>query len=107
MLTMYRYVFPGIGQGAILSQATRVTDLMVYASGAALPDMLLPEEIAEGMLYPSLSRIREVSQYVILKVIRAAQTDQVDRAVDLRGMSDKKLSAWIAEKMYDPFREAI
>lgn len=97
-------MFPGIGQGAILSQATRVTSPMVYASGAALPDMLLPEEIAAGMLYPGLDRIREVSRHVVLKVIRAAQQDGVDRAMHLRQMSDKELSLWILENMYDPFK---
>jgi malate dehydrogenase (oxaloacetate-decarboxylating)(NADP+) len=100
-----RYVFPGIGQGAILSKATHVTDAMVYASGAALPEMLLHEEIAEGMLYPHLDRIREVSCHVILKVIRAAQADGVDQATELRQMSDEELGAWIAERMYDPFKE--
>lgn len=77
---------------------------MVYASGAALPDILLPEEIAAGMLYPSLDRIRDISRHVVLKVVRAAQQDKVDCAEHLRHMNDEQLSLWIIEKMYDPFK---
>lgn len=77
---------------------------MIYASGAALPDILTSEEAAAGMLYPSLHRIRDVSRHVVLEVIRAAQQDKVDRAEHLRHMDDKELSLWILGKMYDPFQ---
>lgn len=77
---------------------------MIYNSGAALPEKLLPEEIEEGELYPSLERIREVSRHVVLRVIRAAQEDKVDRNTELRDMSDEQLDKWILEKMYDPFK---
>ena len=90
--------------GAILSQTTRITDDMIYASGAALPELLTEEELAAGMLYPALDRIREVSQHVVLKVIRAAQQNKVDRVTSLRGMSDDDLKKWIEARMYDPFK---
>lgn len=77
---------------------------MVYASGASLPDLLTEEEKSTGMLYPSLERIREVSQHVVLKVIRAAQQNDVDRNTSLRKMSDNDLKKWISDKMYDPFK---
>lgn len=99
-----RYVFPGIGLGTILSQATQVTDNMIYASGAALPDKLTKDELAAAMLYPALDRTREISRHVTLKVIRAAQSDKVDRATDLREMNDESLEKWIDGKMYDPFK---
>lgn len=80
---------------------------MIYASGAGLPDMLTTDETAAGMLYPALNRIRQVSQHVALKVIRAAQKNQVDRAVGLRNISDDDLKKWIGEKMYDPVKAEI
>ena len=79
---------------------------MIYASGAALPAMLTSEEIAQGMLYPSLDRIRDVSLHVTRNVIRAAQQDKVDRAKELRNMQDAELDDWIREKMYDPFKDS-
>lgn len=102
-----RYVFPGIGLGTILSQAKHITDNMIYASGAALPDKLTKDELAAAMLYPALDRTREISRYVVLKVIRAAQSDEVDRATDLREMDDKSLEEWIHGKMYDPFKFGV
>ncbi|KAM5354542.1 hypothetical protein ACJ41O_001189 [Fusarium nematophilum] len=55
------YVFPGLGLGAILSKAGRVTDNMVYAAGEALAESVTPDEIQDGLIYPRLERIRSVS----------------------------------------------
>ncbi|GAM91168.1 hypothetical protein ANO11243_092150 [Dothideomycetidae sp. 11243] len=98
------YVFPGIGLGTILSKAAHVTDGMIYASGAALPEMMTSDETHIGMLYPALDRIRRVSQHVAFSVIRAAQKDGVDREEKLRDISDEKLHEYVWEKMYDPFQ---
>jgi malate dehydrogenase (oxaloacetate-decarboxylating)(NADP+) len=99
------YVFPGIGLGTILSKAVQVTSNMIYASGEALPTMITEEEKEKALLYPNITRIRDVSARVALKVIRAAQKDNVDRLHHLRDMDDEKLEDWIKEKMYDPHKE--
>lgn len=99
------YVFPGIGLGTILSKAVQVTPGMIYASGEALPTMITPEEKELALLYPAITRIRDVSARVALLVIRAAQKDNVDRIHHLRDMSDDTLEAWIKDKMYDPHQE--
>jgi malate dehydrogenase (oxaloacetate-decarboxylating)(NADP+) len=99
------YVFPGIGLGTILSKAVQVTDRMIYASGEALPTMISDEEKALSLLYPKITRIRDVSARVALYVIRAAQKDNVDRLHHLREMDDAELERWIKERMYDPHRE--
>jgi malate dehydrogenase (oxaloacetate-decarboxylating)(NADP+) len=100
-----RYVFPGIGLGAILSKAVSVTQNMIYASAEALSTSLLPEEVAENWLYPDIRRIRDVSVIVTRGVIRAAQTDGVDRELALRNISDEELEEFIRQRMYDPFKE--
>jgi malate dehydrogenase (oxaloacetate-decarboxylating)(NADP+) len=99
------YVFPGIGLGTILCKAIQVTDGMIYASGESLSTALTPAEISVGCLYPEITRIREVSVRVARFVIRAAQTDNVDRLPHLREMSDAQLEDWITTKMYDPHAE--
>ncbi|OJI80672.1 hypothetical protein ABZX51_007592 [Aspergillus tubingensis] len=101
------YVFPGIGLGTILSKSVKVTDSMIYASGEALSKALLPEEIERGLLYPDLTRIREVSVVVARNVIRAAQEAKVDRETALRSMSDENLDAWIKARMYNPHTEVL
>ena len=99
------YVFPGIGLGTILCKAVQVTSDMIYASGEALPTMITEEEKQLALLYPDITRIRDVSARVALYVIRAAQKDNVDRLHHLRDMKDSVLEAWIKEKMYDPHKE--
>ncbi|KAJ5485429.1 NADP-dependent malic enzyme [Penicillium diatomitis] len=99
------YVFPGIGLGSILSKAVRVTDSMIYASGEALSAALTAEELERGLLYPDITRIREVSVVVTRKVMRAAMADGVDRETALRKMSDSDLDNYIKARMYDPHTE--
>ncbi|KAF1931776.1 NADP-dependent malic enzyme [Didymella exigua CBS 183.55] len=99
------YVFPGIGLGAILSKATSVTQDMIYASAESLSTSLNEQEVADGWLYPDIRRIREVSVIVTRGVIRAAQQNGVDRAVELRNYSDEELDAYIVDSMYNPFKD--
>ncbi|KAF1350279.1 NADP-dependent malic enzyme [Lizonia empirigonia] len=99
------YVFPGIGLGAILSKATSVTQDMIYASAESLSTSLNKQEVADGWLYPDIRRIREVSVIVTRGVIRAAQQNGVDRASELRNLSDEELDAHIVESMYNPFKD--
>jgi malate dehydrogenase (oxaloacetate-decarboxylating)(NADP+) len=99
------YVFPGIGLGTILCKAVTVTSRMIYASGAALPTTITEEEKEMALLYPDITRIREVSVVVARYVIRAAQKDNVDRIHHLREINDRELDQWIREKMYDPHAE--
>ncbi|KAG4217350.1 hypothetical protein PC116_g34169, partial [Phytophthora cactorum] len=46
------YVFPGLGLGAILAKATKITDEMVYTSAASLAESLNAEEVHTGLIYP-------------------------------------------------------
>ena len=54
------------------------------------------------MLYPEITRIREVSVVVARQVIRQAQRERLDREKSIRDMSDAELDAWIRARMYDP-----
>jgi malate dehydrogenase (oxaloacetate-decarboxylating)(NADP+) len=99
------YVFPGIGLGTILSKAVKVTSGMIFASGEAIPTILTEEEKEMALLYPDITRIREVSVVVARYVIRAAQKDNVDRIHHLREINDQELDDYIRHKMYDPHAE--
>ena len=96
------YVFPGIGLGTILCQATHVSQDMIYASAVGLVKSLNEDEIAKGWLYPELSRIREVSVSVAREVIRAAHAGNLDRKKFLQKLSDEALDDYIRKAMYDP-----
>lgn len=99
------YVFPGIGLGTILCKATMVTQSMIYASATSLSTALTKSEVVQGLLYPEIERIRDVSVLVAIGVIRAAQEAGVDRETQLKGMSHQELEKWVRSKMYDPLEE--
>ena len=68
-----RFVFPGIGLGSLLAQATSITDTMIEASAIAVSESLTHDEEEHELLYPRITLIREISTNVALKVIRTAQ----------------------------------
>ena len=103
---MLSYVFPSIGMGAILSKATTITQSMIYASATSLANSLSYSEEDEGYIYPAIERIRDVSVFVTMGVIRAAQEARVDREVRIREMGDAELESWVRSKMYDPHHES-
>ena len=75
---------------------------MVEASSLGLADALTPEERADDLLYPRVDRIRAISVHIARAVIRAAQKAGVDRAPDLRAMSDAELTKFVEERMWNP-----
>lgn len=96
------YVFPGIGLGTILCQATHVSQDMIYASAVGLVKALNEDEKRKGWIYPELTRIREVSVSVAREVIRAAHAGNLDRKKYLQKLSDEELDDFIRKSMYDP-----
>ncbi|PHH73918.1 hypothetical protein CDD80_3477 [Ophiocordyceps camponoti-rufipedis] len=101
------YVFPGLGLGAILAKATRVTDNMVYTSAEALAGTLNSEEAQRGLIYPRIERVREASVVVAREVMKAARRDGVSGLSDAmwnewEEWGDVALTAYIKRRIYDP-----
>ncbi|KAK0727233.1 hypothetical protein B0T26DRAFT_671927 [Lasiosphaeria miniovina] len=101
------YVFPGIGLGAILAKASRVTDNMIYTSAAALAGSLNAEEIHKGLIYPRIERVREANIIVAREVMKAARRDGVSTLpeaqwVEWEEWGDPALTKFIKERVYDP-----
>jgi len=103
------YIFPGLGLGAILSKATKVTDEMVYASAVALSKSLTPEEGAMGLIYPRIDRVREASVVVAREVMKAARRENVSQLDDTlwsewSEWGDSVMDSWIKdpENSYNP-----
>ncbi|WVR06598.1 hypothetical protein IAU60_003630 [Kwoniella sp. DSM 27419] len=84
-------VFPGIGFGALQAGAKSVSSSMITASAIALSEALTEEEKSSKLLYPRLTRIREVSAAVAAGVVRKAQEEGLDTAEHLRGLDDAAL----------------
>ncbi|KDQ16653.1 hypothetical protein BOTBODRAFT_30567 [Botryobasidium botryosum FD-172 SS1] len=96
------YIFPGLGLGSLLAQATRVTSSMVEAASIALADSLTDEERAADLIYPRLARIRDISAEIAISVIKTAISEGVDRSPKLRKMDDASLLAHVKSKMWTP-----
>jgi len=71
------YIFPGVGLGVITSQSRTVTDEMFLAAAHSLANQVTDSDIQRGRLYPSLSRIREVSALIARDVAKIAYDDQL------------------------------
>jgi len=96
------YIFPGIGMGAILSKARHVTDSMVEQAAIALAGSLTDDEKSSGLVYPRLTRIRDISAQIALAVIRAAQKDNQDENELFRNLSDDAVLDYIKAKQWRP-----
>lgn len=58
------YIFPGVGLGLIVSEASACTDEMFFVAARTLAGMVNEDDLKQGRIYPSLNRIREVSAYI-------------------------------------------
>lgn len=71
------FIFPGLGLGALVAEARQVTDGMVSAAATALAKVVTDGELESGSLYPSVTRLREVSHHVALEVALRAISEGV------------------------------
>ena len=91
------YIFPGVGLGAIVSQARNITDEMFLAAAHSLASLVTESDLERGRVYPALSRIREVSARIAYDVAKIAYD---------KGLAGKEepedILADIHEYMYQP-----
>ena len=91
------YIFPGVGLGAIVSQARVITDEMFLAAAHSLANLVTESDLERGRVYPPLSRIRSVSAKIAYDVAKMVY-DQ--------GLTDKEepddIKAEIHDYMYHP-----
>jgi len=85
------YIFPAVGMGVMVSQARVVTDSMFLVAAQTLASEVRRDDIEVGRVYPSLTRIREVSLKIAVAVAELAWKEGLtglprpaDIAADLR-----------------------
>ena len=66
------YIFPGVGLGVVVSGARHVTDEMFEAAARTLAAQVTETDMANGRIYPELSRIRDVSAAIATAVAEIA-----------------------------------
>jgi malic enzyme len=92
------YIFPGMGLGTLVAQATEVTDGMFAAAAHRLAETVHDGELEVGSLFPPASRIREVTASVAEAVVKEAQ----NAGVAGRHLDDESIPAAVANAMWVP-----
>jgi malate dehydrogenase (oxaloacetate-decarboxylating)(NADP+) len=91
------YVFPGVGLGAIVSGTRHITDEMFSSAAHALARQVTESDLAQGSIYPALTRIREVSAHIASAVADVAYKRKLAAT---RRPAD--VLSHISAQMYDP-----
>jgi malate dehydrogenase (oxaloacetate-decarboxylating)(NADP+) len=91
------YVFPGVGLGALVSGASRITDEMFLAAAHLLAEMVTEDDLRAGRLFPPLGKIRDVSARIAEAVARLAWEQGL-----ASGTRPEPLLAHIRSGMYEP-----
>jgi malic enzyme len=102
------FVFPGVGLGAIASEARSITDRMFLLAARTLAGAVSDARIAEGAIYPPVADLREVTRAIAAGVAREAvdaglagisQDETIDALID-------RAMWWPAYVPYTPARQA-
>ncbi|KAL3603920.1 hypothetical protein D5086_004779 [Populus alba] len=87
------YLFPGIGLGTLLSGSRIISDGMLQAAAECLAAYMTEEEVLKGIIYPSTSRIRDITKEVAAAVVKEAiEEDLVEGYREMDARELRKLS---------------
>jgi malate dehydrogenase (oxaloacetate-decarboxylating) len=92
------YVFPGVGLGALVAEASEVTDAMLSVAATTLADAVYDADLADGALFPRLRRLRELSRSIAIAVVREATRTGLAR----RSIPDDEVPAAVDREMWTP-----
>ena len=91
------YVFPGIGLGALVAEASQVSDTMFLKAAQQLASLVSEEDLAMGRVYPALSKVREISIHIATAVAKEAYA-----AGFARRSQPADIEADIRARVFDP-----
>jgi len=91
------YIFPAVGLAIFATEAKKVTDEMFVTAAEAVAEQITEENFANGLIYPLIDNILQVSYNVAIKVaenIFESGLAGVKEPADIR--------TFIKSKMYEP-----
>jgi malate dehydrogenase (oxaloacetate-decarboxylating)(NADP+) len=90
------YVFP-VWRWRVASRASRVTDEMFSAAARTLADLVTPEALANGLLFPPLTSIREVSLQIATAVAKVVFANGLSAIATPRDVEE-----FVRDHVYEP-----
>ena len=91
------YVYPGIGLGAIATDARRISDGMFFAAARAIAELSPAIQDPQANLLAPLLDIRKVSFHVAIAVAKQAQAERLADP-----MSDDAIATAVRARMWEP-----
>lgn len=91
------YVFPGVGLGALLSGARRVSDSMFTTAAQELAASVSDADLARSSLFPPLTELREVTARIARAVVRDARDTGVGKQI-----ADAEIAGAVERAMWSP-----
>jgi malate dehydrogenase (oxaloacetate-decarboxylating) len=92
------FIFPGLGLGAILSDAREITDGMVLEAAYALADYTAERHLDHGWVYPPVEELQEASIRVATRVMSKA----IDEGVALTKVERSGIEAYVRARFWKP-----
>jgi malate dehydrogenase (oxaloacetate-decarboxylating) len=96
------FVFPGVGLGALVAEATEISDGMFAAAARQLAEEIHDSDLQGGSLYPPIADIRRVTVGIARAVVRQARDEGLGRMLPDEAIADAVVEAmWFPE--YPPY----
>jgi malate dehydrogenase (oxaloacetate-decarboxylating) len=91
------FVFPGVGLGALVSEAREITDGMFAVAAEALAAQVADRDLEKGALYPPIAALRRVTARVAEAVAKEARNRGLGRP-----LGDAEIPSAVAAAMWEP-----
>jgi malate dehydrogenase (oxaloacetate-decarboxylating) len=93
------FIFPGLGFAAILGKCRKITDEMVLESAYTLAEYTIEHHVAQGLIYPPIDELQNVSIKVAANVLSKAIADGTSTRTDLH---NKNIEAYVRSRFWHP-----
>ena len=91
------FIFPGVGLGAVVSEAREITNEMFEVASRILADCVTQERLDCGAIYPHQNDLREVSFRIGCAVVKYAKDNHLGRNIP-----DDKIEDTVRDNMWFP-----
>lgn len=91
------YIFPGVGLGVVVSKSSLITDEMFIVAADTLANMVTEKDLKKGRMYPSLTKICDISYKIAIKVANIAFDKNIAHIP-----TPKNLEETVRDTMFSP-----